>query len=131
MWPTMIEGPSSPGVGAPVYQPAGNPDGGTWSEPSAFRPSFINVLLTPMLGTVRLTGADLLMGAVPSVRCAVDDDETGDAAITGADDIGMADPLSIASGGADVASEATARVGAPGDAVGELAVPHPAAQTAS
>src|SRR5665647_2752345 len=35
----MIAGPSSPGVGAPVYQPAGKPSGGTSMVPSACRPT--------------------------------------------------------------------------------------------
>ena len=37
-WPAMIAGPSSPGVGEPVYQPAGKAPGGTSSTPSSFRP---------------------------------------------------------------------------------------------
>src|SRR6185437_12361555 len=62
MWPTMMAGPSCPGVGAPVYQPAGNAAGGTCSDPSASRPRSISVLSTPIDGTCTRTGADLLIG---------------------------------------------------------------------
>ena len=82
-----------------------------------------------MLGTLILTGADLLIGAVPSVRYEADDDEAGDA-MTGADDIGMADPLSITSGADDVADEAIAPFAVAAAAFDELVDPHPAAQTA-
>src|SRR5450631_2818611 len=62
MWPTMMAGPISPGVGAPVYQPAGNARGGTCSDPSASSPRSISVLSTPIDGTCTRTGADLLIG---------------------------------------------------------------------
>lgn len=90
-----------------------------------------------MLGTVMRTGADLLIGGVPSVRAAPPDgaglDGTGldsadaaiadDAAIAGADDIGAADPLSTTAEDAGVEGAAAA--------FGELLEAHPAAQTAS
>ena len=55
----MIAGPSSPGVGAPVYQPAGKPTGGTSIVPSAFNPSAISLESTPIAGIVTRTGTDL------------------------------------------------------------------------
>src|SRR5450830_214205 len=54
----MIAGPSSPGVGAPVYQPAGNPLGGTSIVPSAFSPRSISGESTPIAGICRRTGLD-------------------------------------------------------------------------
>src|SRR5450830_494078 len=54
----MIAGPSSPGVGAPVYQPAGNPLGGTSIVPSAFSPRSISGESTPIAGICRRTGFD-------------------------------------------------------------------------
>src|SRR5450759_2564282 len=54
----MIAGPSSPGVGAPVYQPAGKPTGGTSIVPSAFNPSAISLESTPIAGICRRTGVD-------------------------------------------------------------------------
>src|SRR5665647_2738472 len=59
IWPAMIAGPSSPGVGPPVYQPAGKPPGGTSKDPSARRPSFIRVESTPIALICRRTGNDL------------------------------------------------------------------------
>src|SRR3978361_1598641 len=60
--PTMIAGPSSPGVGAPVNQPAGKAPGGVSSVPSFFRPRSIRVELTPMDGITTRVGTDLDIG---------------------------------------------------------------------
>src|SRR5688572_27621010 len=66
-WPAMIAGPSSPGVGAPVYQPAGKPSGGTSSEPSDCNPRSISPESTPMAGIPILTGVEAAIGAGPVV----------------------------------------------------------------
>src|SRR5450759_4827385 len=55
----MIAGPSSPGVGAPVNQPAGKPLGGTCMVPSAFRPRSMSLESTPIAAICRRTGTDL------------------------------------------------------------------------
>src|SRR5450756_1879387 len=58
----MIAGPSSPGVGPPVYQPAGKASGGTPIDPSALRPRSIKVESTPIAPICRRTGEDLARG---------------------------------------------------------------------
>ena len=60
MWPTMIAGPRSPGVGAPENHPAGNAPGGTSSEPSSWSPSSSRVFPTA-------TAAARLASATPVV----------------------------------------------------------------
>src|ERR1019366_3192576 len=59
----MTAGPSSPGVGPPVYQPAGKPLGGTCSDPSARSPRSINLESTPIAAICRRTGTDLSISA--------------------------------------------------------------------
>ena len=61
--PARIAGPNSPGVGAPVYQPAGKPGRRHLQRPVARNPSCINVESTPMAGICTRTGADLAIGA--------------------------------------------------------------------
>src|SRR5665648_472453 len=61
----MIAGPSSPGVGAPVYQPAGKPPGGTAMVPSACRPSAISSESTPIAGICTRTGSERASGVAP------------------------------------------------------------------
>jgi hypothetical protein len=56
----MIEGPISPGVGLNWYHPAGKAPGGTDIDPSGSRPSFIRDVSTPITGTCKRTGSDLL-----------------------------------------------------------------------
>src|SRR5665811_407426 len=63
MWPAMIAGPNSPGVGPPVYQPAGKPLGGTSSDPSARKPRSISPESTPIAAIRTRTGVDLASGA--------------------------------------------------------------------
>src|SRR5674476_821993 len=58
MWPAMIAGPNSPGVGPPVYQPAGKPLGGTSSDPSARKPRSIRPESTPIAAIRTRTGVD-------------------------------------------------------------------------
>src|SRR5665811_2407292 len=62
----MIAGPSSPGVGAPVYQPAGKPSGGTSMVPSACRPSSISSESTPIAGICTRTGTERAIGVAPT-----------------------------------------------------------------
>src|SRR5665647_2150577 len=62
----MTAGPSSPGVGAPVYQPAGKPSGGTSMVPSAFRPSSISSESTPIAGICTRTGTERASGVAPT-----------------------------------------------------------------
>src|SRR5674536_42226 len=62
----MIAGPSSPGVGAPVYQPAGKPPGGTSIVPSACRPSSISSESTPIAGICTRTGTERASGVAPT-----------------------------------------------------------------
>ena len=54
----MIDGPSSPGVGEPVYQPATAPLVGTCSIPFDTKPSLIIEESTPIEGIVIFIGAD-------------------------------------------------------------------------
>ena len=61
MCPAMTEGPSSPGVGDPVYQPAGNPFGGTSRLPSSSSPNLINDESTPMAGIKIRVGSERLI----------------------------------------------------------------------
>src|ERR1035438_3181932 len=75
--PAMTAGPSSPGVGPPVYQPAGKPPGGTCIEPSARRPSAIKVVSTPIAGICRRVGVDLLRWGALSTAAAVELDPAG------------------------------------------------------
>src|SRR5450756_2087998 len=55
----MTAGPSSPGVGPPLYQPAGKPLGGTSKVPSGSNPSSISSVSTPIAGICRRIGVDL------------------------------------------------------------------------
>src|ERR1035437_3155623 len=55
----MTAGPSSPGVGPPLYQPAGKPVGGTSKVPSGSTPSSISAVSTPIAGICRRIGVDL------------------------------------------------------------------------
>ena len=75
----MTAGPSSPGVGAPVYHPAGKPAGGTSIVPSSCRPSSISVESTPIAGISRRTGADLPRGVAAPAASATPGDGTGGA----------------------------------------------------
>src|SRR5450631_2488148 len=70
-WPAMTAGPSSPGLGPPVYQPAGKPLGGTSIDPSVRRPRFISAESTPIEVICRRTGADLASPAAFPTRAAV------------------------------------------------------------
>ena len=54
----MIDGPISPGVGDPVYQPATDPLVGTCSVPSAKRPSLMIDEETPIEAIEIFIGAD-------------------------------------------------------------------------
>src|SRR3954463_6975321 len=54
----MTAGPTSPGTGAPVNQPAGKPPGGTSNDPSSSSPRDINCESTPIAGTCNRTGGD-------------------------------------------------------------------------
>jgi hypothetical protein len=56
----MTAGPSSPGVGPPLYHPAGKPPVGTCIDPSLRRPRLIKVVSTPMEAICRRTGVDRL-----------------------------------------------------------------------
>src|SRR5450631_251946 len=67
-WPAMTAGPTSPGVGPPVYQPAGKPLGGTCKDPSARNPRSINLESTPIASICRRTGTDLSMDAAGTTR---------------------------------------------------------------
>src|SRR5450759_1358210 len=58
-WPAMTAGPSSPGVGPPLYQPAGKPPDGTSIDPSFRRPRFIRVESTLIEAICTRTGVDL------------------------------------------------------------------------
>src|SRR3978361_448964 len=60
--PTMIAGPSSPGVGAPVNHPAGKAPGGVSSVPSFFRPRAIRVELRPTDGITTRDGTERIHG---------------------------------------------------------------------
>src|SRR5450756_3142262 len=62
----MIAGPSSPGVGAPVYQPAGKPPGGTSIVPSACSPRSISSESTPIAGICTRTGTERASGVAPT-----------------------------------------------------------------
>ena len=59
----MIARPNSPGVGPPVYQPAGKALGGTSSDPSARKPRSISPESTPIAAIRTRTGVDLASGA--------------------------------------------------------------------
>jgi hypothetical protein len=56
----MMAGPSDPGVGENLYQPASSYDvpDGTWTEPSAFNPRDRSDEWTPIDGMSRATGFD-------------------------------------------------------------------------
>src|SRR5258705_1940011 len=56
MWPTMMDEPTAPGRGLPVYQPATVVEDGTCIEPPAARPSVIRLVFTPISGMVSETG---------------------------------------------------------------------------
>src|SRR5450432_397909 len=80
----MMAGPSSPGVGAPVYQPAGKPEGGTSSEPSDVRPRSIKLLSTPIDGTWTRTGTERPIGGASMIGVGGDSETTdGGMDITG------------------------------------------------
>src|SRR5665647_1271922 len=68
MWPAMIAGPSSPGVGPPVYHPAGKALGGTSIDPSVRRPRCIRAESTPIAPICRRTGEDLARGTPLTMR---------------------------------------------------------------
>jgi hypothetical protein len=72
MWPAMIAGPSSPGVGPPVYQPAGKPLGGTSSDPSARKPRSISPESTPIAAIRTRTGVDLASGTASTTGLEVE-----------------------------------------------------------
>src|ERR1019366_10558422 len=136
MWPTMMAGPSSPGVGAPVYQPTGNAAGGTCSDPSASSPKSISVLSTPIDGTCTRTGADLLMGfAIGS--CARSAAVATDDGTSGAD--GRMESIGESDTGADARADETGTDATADDCTGategpadlDVDVPHPATNTAA
>src|SRR5450631_3800500 len=54
----MMAGPTSPGVTAPVYHPAGKPLGGTCKVRSAFNPRDISVVSTAITGICTRSGTD-------------------------------------------------------------------------
>ena len=56
MCPTMMDEPTAPGRGLPVYQPATVVEDGTCIEPPAARPSVIRLVFTPISGMVSETG---------------------------------------------------------------------------
>ena len=92
----MIAGPTCPGVGIPVYQPAGKPLGGTCMVPSAFKPRSISLESTPIAAICRRTGTDLGRFAAPTTT-----GEGGGGGLFG----GEADDLTrvgVAAGGAPV-----------------------------
>ena len=61
--PAIIAGPSSLGVGAPVYQPAGYAPGGTSIDPSACNPRSMISKVTPSNGISMIIGSDADIGA--------------------------------------------------------------------
>ena len=84
----MTAGPSDPGVGENLYQPASSYDvpDGTWTEPSAFNPSARSDEWTPIDGMSRTTGFDL--GSTPTIvgvglTRGLDDQSTEPAAAAG------------------------------------------------
>src|ERR1700756_3130840 len=56
MCPTMMDEPTAPGLGLPVYQPATVVEDGTCMAPPWARPSVIRLLFTPISGMVSVTG---------------------------------------------------------------------------
>ena len=63
-WPSMMDGPSWPGVGEYLYQAAslvsgGSLRGGTWMVPSGLSPTYRSLELTPMAGIEIEMGSDL------------------------------------------------------------------------
>src|SRR2546430_93580 len=56
MCPTMMDEPTAPGRGLPVYQPATVVETGTCIAPPAARPSVIRLVFTPISGMVSETG---------------------------------------------------------------------------
>src|SRR2546430_16663915 len=52
----MMDEPTAPGLGLPVYQPATVVVDGTCIEPPAARPSVIRLVFTPISGMVSETG---------------------------------------------------------------------------
>src|SRR5450631_20441 len=86
-WPAITAGPRSPGVGPPVYHPAGKPPGGTCIDPSARRPRLIRAESTPIAAICRRTGDDLDRAATQSIFSGGDgfgDDATGLVKVDGA-----------------------------------------------
>src|SRR6266576_4083860 len=63
MWPTMMDEPTAPGRGLPVYQPATVVEAGTCIEPPAARPSVIRLVFTPISGMVSETGLEIWAAA--------------------------------------------------------------------
>src|ERR1700761_5179740 len=57
MWPRMMAGPTAPGRGLRVYQPATAVDDGTCTAPCAVSPRVTSRVLTPIRGMVSETGA--------------------------------------------------------------------------
>src|ERR1700722_11061258 len=75
----MMAGPTAPGRGLRVYQPATDVVEGTWTVPCAVRPSEISRVRTPISGMVSAAGivtgggsvgcGDATIGAVAPGRC--------------------------------------------------------------
>src|SRR6266702_1482502 len=56
MCPTMMDEPTAPGRGLPVYQPATVVEDGTCIEPPGARPRVIRLVFTPISGMVSEIG---------------------------------------------------------------------------
>src|SRR5690242_17199021 len=63
MCPTMMDEPTAPGLGLPVYQPATVVEDGTCMAPPWARPSVIRLVFTPISGMVSETGLATGAGA--------------------------------------------------------------------
>src|SRR5919205_4532668 len=89
--PRRTAGPSSPGVGEPLYHPAGapGPSGGTSTEPSSLRPRLSSSDSMPAVGTLTEIGSDAgrtfnaagAGDADGAAVCVAADDWTGDAGV--------------------------------------------------
>ena len=77
----MTEGPCCPGVGDPVYQPAGKAPGGTCNVSFACSPKRITAEWTEIEGIVMRTGVERpkyrVLGNVVGVGCIDADDAVG------------------------------------------------------